>query len=316
MKVQIIWVILVALIVSGCSGVMVYNSEKQFRKMPIRVHSKLQDTQIQFYLNGDEPTQAYTVVGNIEDSSTTNALFKRAHKSCSWVFYSSLIDIARKSSEQGGDAIMDIKSTPEAKLPYRDFVCDDGFFTSSVNLQGTLIKFTDHEKYEESELTTIPYEINLSINSMEDAVTTIERIYYQEPSKYAPTKMHINKEYIHLSFGNMTLAQTKSTSSSSSSNLGSSSHRAYTYGAQSSNYSALANHSGENNSSLVENRIEKNKRVYFDSISKINLYKNAEMFVVEFEISKGRVSDKVYMYNKKEAVEFISAIDYMREKAK
>lgn len=101
------------------------------------------DPNIRFYLAGNNPAGAVTVVNdNAITNRKTNAFGKKDQTTCDWVLQSALIALQNDAKAAGANAVVDIVSNYN-DVVYSDpanYECHVGFLMSGVQLKAKLAK--------------------------------------------------------------------------------------------------------------------------------------------------------------------------------
>jgi uncharacterized protein YbjQ (UPF0145 family) len=81
-------------------------------------------------------------LGESRTNKKTNAFGKSDKEACQWVFLSAMIALHNRALEQGGNAVINIKSNYRNNLTVSDttFQCGAGALMSGVALVGTVVR--------------------------------------------------------------------------------------------------------------------------------------------------------------------------------
>ncbi len=94
-----------------------------------------------FFAGGDEPAILETLK-NISTSRKTNGFGKSDATACEWALFSALIALQERALQEGGNAVINIKSNYKHKEFSNGslFQCGAGTFVVGVALKGTVAK--------------------------------------------------------------------------------------------------------------------------------------------------------------------------------
>ncbi len=97
---------------------------------------------IALYFGSQKHPKAIKSFGEFSTNKKTNAFNKSDKMACEWVFLSAIIQLQKKASDLGGNAVINIKSnygrieTSDTKT----FKCAAGNIVAGVALKGTVVK--------------------------------------------------------------------------------------------------------------------------------------------------------------------------------
>ncbi|WP_119328105.1 hypothetical protein [Cysteiniphilum halobium] len=141
----------------------------------------------------------------------------------------------------------------------------------------------------------IPYP-NQSIENRLKAQSIIEQAIMEQPEKFKPAAVYFNDDYISLSYGLATTA----------------SGRGYSSATPILNSTTVIAGGSSSSSSLT---YEKHKRIYYTSISKVELYKKNSYFIINIINTSNRALYKIYIYNKTQAFDVANALNFLALKS-
>lgn len=86
-----------------------------------------------------KPVQAF---GEITSNKKTNNLNKSDKEGCQWTFLSAVIALQEKAVQEGGNAVVEIRSVyrDDNVVSETEFECGAGAFLAGVALRGTIVK--------------------------------------------------------------------------------------------------------------------------------------------------------------------------------
>jgi uncharacterized protein YbjQ (UPF0145 family) len=97
---------------------------------------------VRFYMAGEKHSKIAKTIGEWPTSQRTNAFNKTDEDACNLVFLSAIIALQKRAKAEGGDAVIDIKSTTkhnDLSSPTQ-FRCVAGAMVANVALTGTVVK--------------------------------------------------------------------------------------------------------------------------------------------------------------------------------
>ncbi len=97
---------------------------------------------VPFYMAGEKHPKVAKVIGEWPTNLRTNAFNKSDEDACNLVFLSAIISLQKRAQAEGGDAVIDIKSTTknnELSSPTQ-FRCVAGAMVANVALTGKIVK--------------------------------------------------------------------------------------------------------------------------------------------------------------------------------
>jgi uncharacterized protein YbjQ (UPF0145 family) len=100
------------------------------------------DPGVKLYFGKLEYPAVERVIGEWKTNKKTNAVGKSDQEACQWAFLSAMLQLQKRAREEGGDAVVEIKSV------YRDvptvseteFVCGAGNLMAGVAFRGKVVK--------------------------------------------------------------------------------------------------------------------------------------------------------------------------------
>lgn len=97
---------------------------------------------VPFYMAGEKHPKVAKKIGEWPTNQRTNAFNKTDEDACNLVFLSAIIALQKRAKAEGGDAVIDIKSTTkhnDLSSPTQ-FRCVAGTMVANVALTGTVVK--------------------------------------------------------------------------------------------------------------------------------------------------------------------------------
>ncbi|MGH7278155.1 MAG: excinuclease ATPase subunit [Candidatus Rokuibacteriota bacterium] len=100
------------------------------------------DTRVVFYFGTRKHPSVAQRLGEYTANRKTNAFNKSDKEACEWVFLSALLALRDRAVEEGGDAVINIKSFYKKNEFISDtqYECHAGTFVAGVALRGTVVK--------------------------------------------------------------------------------------------------------------------------------------------------------------------------------
>jgi len=122
----------------------------------------------------------------------------------------------------------------------------------------------------------------------EESLKIIEQVVYEQPQKYRPEYVQITDEYI--GYGSGTVSR----------------HSGSNVGVHVTNDVSVAKSKGKSKTKYIS------KRVYFNSIGKVNLFKKRKWFSVQIISTDGYQLDQIFTRNETKARRLIDAIYFLK----
>lgn len=96
---------------------------------------------VQFYFGDESHPQATRSFGVVSTQPLTNAFMKSDKEACDWVFLSAVKSLYERALQEGGNAVVDIKSitTGQPVSSTSEYVCRAGNVVAKVYLEGKII---------------------------------------------------------------------------------------------------------------------------------------------------------------------------------
>jgi hypothetical protein len=100
------------------------------------------DGSVAFYFGNTAHPAVLKSFGNFTTNKKSNAFGKSDAETCNWVLLSALITLQERAQNEGGDAVINIKSYyKKNEVSYdKEFECHVGTFVSGVTLKGDVVK--------------------------------------------------------------------------------------------------------------------------------------------------------------------------------
>jgi uncharacterized protein YbjQ (UPF0145 family) len=97
---------------------------------------------VPFYMAGEKHPKVAKTLGTWPTNQRTNAFNKSDEDACNLVFLDAIIQLQKRAQAEGGDAVIDIKSTTKNNdlTSATEFRCDAGAVIANVALTGTVVK--------------------------------------------------------------------------------------------------------------------------------------------------------------------------------
>ena len=97
---------------------------------------------VRFYFGKQEHPAVTRALGEYTANRKTNAANKSDREACEWVFLTALLALRDRAVQDGGDAVIDIKSFYKKNEVVSDseYECHAGAFVAGVALRGTVVK--------------------------------------------------------------------------------------------------------------------------------------------------------------------------------
>lgn len=97
---------------------------------------------IKFFFADQDYGEVIEDFGNVSTNKKTNAFNKSDYKACRWVFLSAMIALQNRARQEGGNAVVDIKSNYKHNLTSdsKRFMCGAGTIMAGVALTGRVVK--------------------------------------------------------------------------------------------------------------------------------------------------------------------------------
>jgi uncharacterized protein YbjQ (UPF0145 family) len=104
-------------------------------------HEKL-DKNIRLYFHGQAHPAIEHKIGEWATNKKTNSVGKSLEVGCNWAFLSAMLSLQERARNEGGNAIIDIKSNYKniETASATEYMCGDGAFVSGVAFKGTVVK--------------------------------------------------------------------------------------------------------------------------------------------------------------------------------
>lgn len=134
-----------------------------------------------------------------------------------------------------------------------------------------------------------------SIASKSKAQLIIEQAIMEQPEKFKPAAVYFTDDYILLSYGVLTNSKGKG------------------YSSATSIFNSTTVIAGGNSSSSSLT-YEKQNRIYYSSISKVELYKKNSYFIINIINTSNRALYKIYIYNEIQAFNVANALNFLASK--
>ena len=120
-----------------------------------QARTKLVD--VPLYFGEEEPPKIVREIGVFATNKKTNAFGKSDHVACDWVFLSALIQLQQRALQEGGNAVVNIKSNYDnVEVASADkYRCGAGNVIAGVALVGTVVEIDakPHGVYSGGEVT-------------------------------------------------------------------------------------------------------------------------------------------------------------------
>jgi hypothetical protein len=99
-------------------------------------------TRVAFYFGSQKPPTVTQTLGEYTANRKTNAANKSDQEACEWAFLTALLALRDRAIEQGGDAVINIKSNYKKNEVTSDseYECHAGAIIAGVALRGTVVK--------------------------------------------------------------------------------------------------------------------------------------------------------------------------------
>jgi len=97
---------------------------------------------VKFYFGNQKPKgKIVKKFLTVSTNKKTNAFNKSDEEACQWVFLSAMITMRNRAIQEGGNAIIDIRSNYRNNLTSSDttFKCGAGAFVAGAALRGTIV---------------------------------------------------------------------------------------------------------------------------------------------------------------------------------
>lgn len=100
------------------------------------------DGSVAFYFGNTSHPAVAQSFGNFTTNKKSNAFAKSDAETCNWVLLSALVALQERARNEGGNAVINIKSYyKKNEVSYdKDFECHVGAFVSGVTLKGDVVK--------------------------------------------------------------------------------------------------------------------------------------------------------------------------------
>ncbi len=100
------------------------------------------DGSVAFYFGNTSHPAVVQSFGNFTTNKKSNAFAKSDTETCNWVLLSALVSLQERALNEGGNAVINIKSYyKKNEVSYdKDFECHVGAFVSGVTLKGDVVK--------------------------------------------------------------------------------------------------------------------------------------------------------------------------------
>jgi uncharacterized protein YbjQ (UPF0145 family) len=100
------------------------------------------DTRVAFYFGLQRHPTVTQTLGEYTANRKTNAANKSDQEACEWAFLTALLALRDRAVEQGGDAVINIKSYYKKNEVTSDseYECHAGAIIAGVALRGTVVK--------------------------------------------------------------------------------------------------------------------------------------------------------------------------------
>jgi uncharacterized protein YbjQ (UPF0145 family) len=100
------------------------------------------DSNVELYFGKQKHPKVVESQGVIRTSKKTNGFGKSDQKACEWALISALISLQAQAEQQGGNAVIEIKSNYQNKetSSETEYVCVSGALMSGVALKGKVVK--------------------------------------------------------------------------------------------------------------------------------------------------------------------------------
>ncbi|GLS28262.1 excinuclease ABC subunit A [Marinibactrum halimedae] len=100
---------------------------------------------IQFYFGSEPHGKVVKNFGEYRSRKKTNAFGKTDKSACQWVFLSTLLSLKNRAIQEGGNAVINIKSIYRGNLVSSNehFQCGAGAVMAGVSLIGDVVKIED-----------------------------------------------------------------------------------------------------------------------------------------------------------------------------
>lgn len=91
---------------------------------------------------GNTPAPKGQAIGTWRTNKKTNAFNKTDREACQWAFLSAVLELQQRAANEGGNAVVDIKSVYRNIQTVSDtqFMCGTGAMVAGVALEGTVIR--------------------------------------------------------------------------------------------------------------------------------------------------------------------------------
>jgi uncharacterized protein YbjQ (UPF0145 family) len=98
--------------------------------------------EVPFYMAGEKHPKIDKTIGEWPTNQRTNAFNKTDEDACNLVFLSAIISLQKRAQAEGGNAVIDIKSTTRHNdlSSSTEFRCVAGNVIANVALTGTVVK--------------------------------------------------------------------------------------------------------------------------------------------------------------------------------
>jgi len=100
------------------------------------------DPSIKLYFAGQRHPAVVRKMGNWPTNKKTNAFNKSDAQACNWAFLSAMLSLQERARQEGGNAVIDIKSNYkniETASP-TEYMCGAGNIMAGVAFTGTVVK--------------------------------------------------------------------------------------------------------------------------------------------------------------------------------
>jgi len=103
------------------------------------------DKSIKLFFAGQPHATVEKKLGEWPSSKKTNAFGKSVEAACNWAFLSAMLSLQERAHKEGGNAVIDIKSTYKSieTASATEYMCGDGTFASGVAFKGTVVKLAE-----------------------------------------------------------------------------------------------------------------------------------------------------------------------------
>ena len=97
---------------------------------------------VKVYFAGEKHPDVEKSIGEFRTNRKTNAFNKSDEEACRWAFFSAIKSLQERALNEGGNAVIDIKSNYRNRefVSATEFQCGAGAFIGGVALKGTVAK--------------------------------------------------------------------------------------------------------------------------------------------------------------------------------